>query len=309
MENFEEMQIQNFDLNLFKVLIALFEERSVTRAAARLGRTQSAISNSLRRLREIMKDPLFVRAPDGLMLTPKAKKLEERVRTIIHLTEDALTDSEAFDPATANGRFRIGAPDRLGLPVILPLFQSLRALTPNTALHLITTDRETALSHLDADELDLVFGWIDHLPARFNVLLMFRERFACLCRKGHPILQPAHAPDLGVILSFPQLVVSVAADNKAAFDFVLAGMGKERDIAVLVPHFLMVPSLLGDSDLIGIYTHRVAERLARDFDLVARPISAEIEPLDQYMIWHQRYEADKRHSWFREQMTLACRQV
>ena len=185
----------------------------------------------------------------------------------------------------------------------------MRALTPNTALHLITTDRETALSHLDADELDLVFGWIDHLPARFNVLLMFRERFACLCRKGHPILQPAHAPDLGVILSFPQLVVSVAADNKAAFDFVLAGMGKERDIAVLVPHFLMVPSLLGDSDLIGIYTHRVAERLARDFDLVARPISAEIEPLDQYMIWHQRYEADKRHSWFREQMTLACRQV
>ncbi len=309
MENFKVMQIQNFDLNLFKVLIALIEERSVTRAAARLGRTQSAISNSLRRLREIMKDPLFVRAPDGLTLTPKAKNLEERVRAIVHLSEDALTDSEAFDPVTANGRFRIGAPDRLGLPVILPLFQSLRVIAPNTALHLITTDRETALSHLDADELDLVFGWIDRPPARFNVSLMFRERFACLCRRGHPILKSRRAPHLGVILSFPHLVVSVARDNKAAFDFVLARMGKERDIAVLVPHFLMVPSLLQDGDLIGVYTQRIAERLAHDFDLVARPISARVEPLDQYMIWHRRHEADQRNSWFREQMALACRRV
>ena len=81
------MQSKNFDLNLFKVLVALFEERSVSRAAVRLGRTRSAVSNSLRRLREAMNDPLFVRAPGGLVLTPKARKLEERARAIVHMTD------------------------------------------------------------------------------------------------------------------------------------------------------------------------------------------------------------------------------
>lgn len=303
------MQTGNFDLNLFKVLVALYEERSVSRAAVRLGRTQSAVSNSLRKLREFMNDPLFIRSPDGLALTPKARKLEEHARAVIHLTEAALSGSEEFDPANASGEFRIGAPDRLGLPVILPLFQSLHALTPDTSLHLMTTDREKALSLLDTDQLDLVFGWIDDPPARFDSSLMFRERFACLCRKDHPILSSGGSLDLPVILSFPHLVVSVAADNKAAFDFVLARMGEERDTAILVPHFLMVPNLLKENHLIGVYTERIAGRLARDFDLIARPLSPEVEPLDQYMVWHRRYEADRRHRWFREQMMLACQET
>ena len=303
------MRNKNFDLNLFKVLVALYEERSVSRAAVKLGRTQSAISNSLRKLREFMNDPLFIRAPEGLILTPKARELEEHARTVIRTTEAALSDNEKFDPVNAGGKFRIGAPDRLGLPVILPLFQSLRALAPNTSLHLMTTDRERALSFLDTDELDLVFGWIADPPARFDTLLMFRERFACLCRKDHPILRSGESLDLPLVLSFPHLVVSVAADSKAAFDFVLARMGEQRDTAILVPHFLMVPNLLKENRLIGVYTQRIAERLARDFDLVARPLSPEVEPLDQYMVWHKRYEADRRHRWFREQMAIACGQT
>ena len=303
------MENRDFDLNLFKVLEALFEERSVGRAAARLGRTQSAISYSLRKLRENMEDPLFVRGSGGLVPTPRAMALEEQTRAIIRMTDTVLAGSEAFDPATARGRFRIGGPDRLGLPVILPFFRSVRALAPNTSLHLMTTDREMALSQLDADELDLVFGWIGSPPARFNVSLMFRESFACLCGKEHPILRSGEPLDLPAILSFPHLVVSVARDGRAPFDFVLAREGKERDVAVLVPHFLMVPSLLGDGQLIGVYTRRIAERLARDSDLVARPITAGVEPLDQYMIWHKRNDADPRNAWFRKQMELACRQV
>ncbi len=301
------MLSKNFDLNLFKVLVALYEERSVSRAAVRLSRTQSAISNSLRRLREVTNDPLFVRSPGGLALTPKARKLEEHARAVIRMTEAALSDSDEFDPASASGRFRIGAPDRLGLPVIQPLFQSLHALTPNTSLHLITADREKALSLLDTDDLDLVFGWIDDPPARFDALLMFRERFSCVCGKDHPILRTGGSLDLATILSYPHLVVSVAADRKAAFDFVLARMGEERDTAILVPHFLMVPNLLRDNRLIGVYTERIAERLARDFDLAARPLAPDVEPLDQYMVWHKRYQADRRHRWFREQMVIACR--
>ena len=302
------MQNESFDLNLIKVLVALIEARSVTRAAEKLGRTQSAVSNSLRKLRETMNDPLFVRTGGGLVLTPKATQMEKQARTIINLTETLLSDDAPFDPATAIGRFRIGAPDRLGLPVILPCFQFLGRACPMTELHLITTERDKALAHLDADDLDLVFGSIEHPPARFNVVRIFREKFVCLCKKGHPILQYDPPLDLPVLLSFPHVVVSVAADNKAAFDFVLARMDRERQTAVLVPHFLMVPSLLKERELIGVYTQGIAERLARDFDLVVYPIAATIEPLDQYMVWHKRYESDPRHCWFRQQMIFACQQ-
>lgn len=298
----------SFDLNLIKVLVALFEARSVTGAAEKLGRTQSAVSNSLRKLREIMDDPLFVRTGGGLVLTPKAREMELQVHTIIDLTETLLANKTPFDPATTIGRFRIGAPDRLGLPVILPYFQVLLRACPMTELHLITTERGKALSQLDADDLDLVFGWIENPPARFSVVRMFRESFVCLCKKGHPILRYGPPLDLPVLLSFPHVVVSVAADNKAAFDFIMARMGKERQTAVLVPHFLMVPSLLKEGELIGVYTQGIAERLAREFDLVAYPIAATIEPLDQYMVWHKRYESDPRHRWFRQQMIIACRQ-
>jgi len=301
------MKSRTFDMNLLKVLNVLFEERSVTRTGDRLGRTQSAVSNSLKNLRDAMNDPLLVRGPEGLVLTPRAQVLEAQVREIIRMTESCLADSAEFDPSTASGRFRIGAPDRLSLPVMLPLFATLRARAPDIAVDLITTDREQALALLDRDQLDLAVGWFGRPSAHFNASLLFQERFVCLCRDGHPILRIEPAVDLATILSFPHLVVSAAADRKAAFDIMLERFGQRRHAAISVSNFSMVPSLLRDSDLIGIYTARVADVLARDFGLATKGMPAEIGPLDHYMVWHNRYNADRKHGWFREQVAAACR--
>lgn len=300
------LQHLNFDMNLLKVLNALFEERSVTRAGRRLGRTQSAISNSLKRLREAMDDPLFIRAPEGLVLTPKARQLEEQVHAILRATDRCLAEEEAFDPLYATGRCRIGAPDRLSLPVMLPLLDVLGARAPNIAVDLISADREGALTLLDADQLDVAVGWFRAPPRRFRSARLFEEVFVCLCRAGHPIL--ARAPvDLATVLSYPHLVVSAAADRKAVFDLMLARAGRQRHAKVSVSNFSAVPGILRRSDMVGVFTERVAEVLVREFGLRALPLPMEIEPLDHFMVWHNRNHADPQQSWIRERIAEASR--
>ena len=115
-----------FDLNLLRVLDVLLEERNVTRTGERLGRTQSAVSNSLSRLRAAFGDPLLVRGPGGLVPTPKARALEPQVREALRAAGDCFDSPSTFDPESATGLFRIGAPDRLGLPVAVPLMKELR---------------------------------------------------------------------------------------------------------------------------------------------------------------------------------------
>ncbi len=300
------VKLQHFDLNLLKVLSVLYEERSVTRAADRLGRTQSAVSNSLRNLRDALDDPLFVRGADGLTPTPKARTLEEQVNHIIRSTDRFLTDDAAFDPAAASGRCRLGAPDRMSLPVVVPLLQSITAAAPGLNVDVITTDRDQALQMLDDDRIDLAIGWFDSPPGRFKAELLFHEVFVCLCRPEHPILSKKASAELADILAYPHLVVSAAGDHKAAFDTLLARRGLERDARRSVSGFSIVPNILRENDLIGVFTARVAQALARDFGLATLPVPMEIEPLDHFMVWHSRDDADQQHTWIRDQIKLAC---
>jgi LysR family transcriptional activator of mexEF-oprN operon len=295
-----------FDMNLMVVLNALFEERSVTRAGERLGRTQSAISNSLKKLREALDDPLFIRSSDGLVPTPRAMALENSVRDIVNIARTCLANSAVFDPSTAKARFRIGAPDRLSLPVLLPFMRKLRSLAPGVSVNLRTTDREQALDLLETDAIDLAVGWFDHPPPRLNSTLVFQENLVCVCRKDHPIAQSPRGAKLAEILAFPHLVVSSAGDGKAAFDSILQRIGEKRHAAISVTNFTMVPHILNDSNLIGIFTQRIADYIAKEFGLKTVPIPFEVEQLSHFLVWHKRFDTDPGHVWIRDQIAIAC---
>ncbi len=290
----------SFDMNLIKVLNALFEERSVTKAGERLGRTQSAISNSLKKMRDRMNDPLFVRGADGLVPTPKAKHLQDHVLSIIRLTDLFLSDNGGFDPSSEVGKIRIGAPDRLSLPIVRPLLKRLLSEAPELSIDLVTVDREKALTLLDDDQVDVAIGWIDPPPNRFTAHFLFRERLVCLCRKKHPLAVAGRAMTLSQILSFPHLVVTAAGDRKAAFDIMLEKFGLQRQTRISAFNFAMVPDLLKEGDLIGVYTRRIAEVLARDHNLAVIPLPVDIDAIDHHLVWHNRYHSDRRHQWLRE---------
>jgi DNA-binding transcriptional LysR family regulator len=173
------MPLRNFDFNLLKTLDALLEERNVTRAGARLGRSQPAVSNALHRLRGLLGDDLLVRGAGGLVLTPRAEALRQPLREAMTMVGDCLFQAAAFDPAHATGVCRISMPDRLTLAVIPPLLDRLRQQAPNLDLHVRTADRQQALDLIEADQIDLALGWFDDMPRHLSAEFLLDEY---LCR-------------------------------------------------------------------------------------------------------------------------------
>lgn len=298
----------NFDMNLLVVLGVLMEERSVTRTGIRLGRTQSAISNSLKKLRDALDDPLLVRGADGLVLTPKAIALQDQVRGILGMTQDCLSHSRSFDPSTATGTIRMSAPDRLSLPVILPLLQTLRAQAPGISIDVTQADRAHALNGLDDDRLDVAIGWFDAPPPRFNAAFLFTDYLTYVCREDHPVTRLKTPVSLEEILSLPQLAVSGSNNRKTAFDDILARRGIQRRAAVSVSNFSTVTSLLRDSDLVGVYAGRVAEFLAEGTGLSAFRLPTDFAKFEHYLVWHSRCDHDPRHQWLRDQIEASAGQ-
>ncbi|EJW09888.1 transcriptional regulatory protein [Rhodovulum sp. PH10] len=299
------MSFGDIDLKLLKVLHVVLSERSVTRASERLGRSQPAVSNALRRLRDLLGDELLVRGPNGLVLTPRAQALERPLGEAMALVEGCLFDGDRFDPADASGVFRISAPDRLSVPVVPSLLDRLQRFAPRLRLHAVTADRNYALELLDRDVVELAVGTFAKLPHHFNSETIVQEGFLCVVRKGHPLLKPQAHFDMAAVLSYPHVVVS-AAGRDSFFDDLLEGHGLSRNILARVTTFNAVPHLLMQGEAIGIFTKLASQALAASFGFVTRPVPMDVGRIATALAWHVRNEQDKKHIWLRQEVKAIC---
>lgn len=294
------------DLNLVPVFNTLMEERNVTRAGARLNRTQSAVSNALKRLRETFKDPLFVRSVGGLDPTPKALLLYDTTTRIAQLADLCVRLERDFDPATDSAHFTIGAPDRLSLPVILPFLKKTGAAAPNVRFDLRTADRGHAVDLILSRSLDLAIGSFDDLPADVSASPAFSEELVCLCGPDHVLASAPEPLALEVLLGHPHLVVTSGGVQGATFDRLLTEAGLQRSAGVTLSNFSLVPEMLAGSNMIGVFTKRVARTLAERAGLRIRRISPELPPIDHSLIWHHSNDEDGAHLWLRHQLRSIC---
>jgi DNA-binding transcriptional LysR family regulator len=301
------MNLGNVDFNLLKVLDALVAERNVTRASKRLGRSQPAVSNALQRLRQLLGDDLLVRGPKGFVLTPRADAIREPLRDAIALMESCFAEEPQFDPAKAAGVFRLSTPDRLSIALLPPLFGHVQRLAPNMALQVLTADRNQALDLLDADRTDLALGWFDHKPGHFHAEAMLDDKLFCVFRRDHPILKRGARFNIAAVLSFPHLVVSATGQRTAIFDDLLQRHGLRRHALVTVTNFTAVPQLLSRSDMIGVFTKLAADVFEKSSKLAKRPLPIDVGPIATNMVWHVRYDRDRKHAWLREQIKAVYR--
>jgi DNA-binding transcriptional LysR family regulator len=301
------MNLGSLDFNLLKVLDALVSERNVTRAGKRLGRSQPAVSNSLQRLRQLLGDDLLVRGPGGFVLTPRADAIRAPLREAIALIEGCLTEEPQFDPTKAAGVFRLSVPDRLSIALLPPLFARLQRLAPHMALQVQTADRQQALDLLDADRTDLALGAFDDKPHHLHSEMMMEDRLFCVFRRDHPILKRGVRFDIEAMLSFPHLVVSATGQRTAIFDDLLLRQGLRRHALMTVTNFTAVPQLLSRSDMIGVFTKLAADVFQKSFGLAKRPVPVSIGSITTNMIWHVRYDKDRKHNWLRQQIKAIYR--
>ena len=296
--------IRGVDLNLLIVLDALLDERSVTRAAERLGYTQSTISGMLARLRDLFGDPLFVRVQRGILPTPRAQSLAAPLKQLL-ADSRRLIAIEAFDPVTAEMTFAISANDYMQQALLVPFIEELRRDAPKLRL---TIKPPTAVGLADAlaqGSLDLAltipqFAMSD-LPSR----LLYREHYVAAIRQGHPLAR-GRSMSLDNYCEYDHVLVSPTGGSfEGPTDEVLAHIGRRRSVRYSVPSFLLVPELLQASDLIAIVPSRLVRSHETRLKLFKPPVA--VAPFDVIAVWHPRTNKDVAHRWLRTRMAEIAR--
>lgn len=293
--------LADFDLNLLRVLGAVLETRHVTRAARRLGLSQSAVSHALARLRAALGDELLVRGPDGLVPTERGAALLAPVQAILQAVEDALAGPAPFDPATAERTFRVAAADYAQFVLLPPLLARLAAEAPQVNVWVAPTPEPDVLSAaLASGELDLVIGVSTAAPSTGGLYTrtLFSDAFVCVVREGHPTVDDTLTLD--DYLALPHAFIAPRGRQGGAVDSALAKLGRARRIALAVPHFLVIPHAIAGSDLIVTLAARVAHAFAEPLGLRILPPPLPLPSFEIALTWHERRHRDPGHAWLRE---------
>ena len=297
MSNIHHINLAGIDLNLLVVFDALMREQHVTRAGERLGLSQPATSNALARLRSLMADDLFIRTAAGLRPTPRAIALAHQLRPALQQIQETLLEESIFDPRQSDRVFALGMSD-YGEFVLLPkLMVKMQNLAPKVSLQIRSGDRQKLLNLLDQGEIDLLCGVFPEQIPWHRQQPIFQENYVCICRQSHPII--GNVLSLEKYLSVSHLLVSVKEDRVGRVDTFLAKHHLKRQVVLSTPHFLTVPFILSQTDLIATLAQRIAFTYAAPQQLQIFPIPFDLEGFEVCIRWHQSTDRSLDCQWLR----------
>lgn len=296
-----KVNLRAVDLNLLVVLDALLDERSVTRAAMRLGMSQPAVSRALARLRALFSDALLVDGPGGYLLTARAEAMRPRLHdTLAGVSE--LLDGGSFDPMQATGAVRLLMLD-LEAAVLTPrLIARLATQAPAVDLEVVPPGPRP-LEALEAGDVDALVGLVEDAPAGIRKRRLYRDDFVTLMRAEHPAA--CRKLTLERFLELEHVVVSVTGTGRAWVDGALARLGMQRRVKVRVPGFFAAVEIAARSDLVMTLPSSLARTAAdmRRFVMAAPPL--ELGRVDMSLVWHARHHDAPRHVWLRNTIVAA----
>lgn len=291
--------IRKIDLNLLVVLDALLDERNVTRAAARLGYTQSTISGMLRRLRGLFGDPLFVRTQRGVLPTPRAQALAAPLKQVL-ADSRRLVAREAFDQARAEMTFAISSNDYMQHALLVPFVKVLRREASRIRLAIAPAIIEGLGDALARGQIDLAvtipeFAMSD-LPSR----LLYRERYVVAVRPQHPLARRG-AMTVESFCSYDHILVSPTGGSfDGPTDLALARLQRRRIVRYSVPSFLLMLELLLTDDLVALVPSRLLRGNNRRLSVLKPPL--DVPGFDVIAVWHPRVDKDVAHRWLRSRL-------
>lgn len=294
------MDLHGIDLNLLVAFDALMAERSVTRAGARIGRTQPAMSAALARLRALLEDELFIRSPAGLQPTRRALDLAEPLGRALADIQRTLNFVQAFEPSTSAASFTLGLSEHPTYVLLPMLVERLREVAPAISLRVRSfTARDDAVTMLDAGEVDLAIG-VPPTSSSGRILeqKLFEERFVCVVRCGHPAADEALT--LPAFLALSHLLVSPEDESYGRVDAALARLGRKRRLALTLPHMYVVPALVQRSDMIATLLEGVVRTSGLADKLIVRTPPLDLDPVPFVLSWHRRNDAHPAQRWLRD---------
>jgi LysR family transcriptional activator of mexEF-oprN operon len=294
----DHANLSRLDLNLLIAFDALLAEGSVTRAAERVGIGQPSMSHALGRLRRLLKDELFIRAPDGVRPTPRAQALAAPIRVALSAIQEMLLQGQGFAPAEAERTFLLGMPDSVEVALLPRLLAHLETEAPKVRVRIRAIDRFEVLEQLDRDRLHLaVSGLLTEGAVHHKRRRLYGTNYLCLYDPARlPLAPPLTLEDY---VAVPHVLGSPRGDAHGVVDDALAPLGLRRTIAVTTPHFAAVPFILKGARLLSTVPQRPARIFAERFGLVTSPVPVDLPNFDVSMLWHASYDHDPAHRWLR----------
>lgn len=286
------------DANLLVALDAILQEVNVTRAAARVGVTQSAMSQTLARLRDHFDDPILVRVGREMQPTPFAMRIRGRLHEAINALEAVLRDRPQFDPKYSTRRFVIASVDYLALLLFSPLHQALRAEGESLELALHALQPGTMTPELAAGHIDLYLGVSGDTERGLRRERLYGERLQVVARSDHPRLSSLDT--LRGLSQCQHLLVSPRREAGSVLSRAMKDAGLERRVAVEVPYFALVPDLLRGSDLVAVIPARLAQAFAQQHGLWTAELEVALPEIEICMAWHPTFENEPGLRWLRE---------
>jgi DNA-binding transcriptional LysR family regulator len=290
------MDIRAVDLNLLKAFDALTNERAVTRAAGRIGLSQPAMSHALSRLRDLFADDLFVRTPTGMEPTARAREIAPLVAAAIEHIEAALNLGIGFDPAKSAGIFTAGMAEYAEVALVGRLAAGFADQAARATLRLTPLTGADAAEQLDRGAIDVAVAHLNTLPAHIESMLLLRDPFVVVARRGHPIA--GQQLSLEAYAALNHILVSPRGDTNGALDRILVDFGLRRRIALLVATYLALPVALAASDLVATVPSRTARQIAATAEIEIMPLPIDFS-MTVSMAWHRRAASEPAQAWFR----------
>lgn len=285
------------DLNLLRVFLAIWDLRSLTAAGDRLGLTQPAVSHALRRLRNLFEDPLFVRRPTGMVPTEAAFRLYPPLAQALSIINDAVQQHAKFDPATARREFRISMSDMSEFFFLPPLIALLDRDARGIRIEAANIPVESVSAAMRAGEIDLALGYVPGLDAGCVSQTLFVDEHVCMVRASHPLRKSK--PSREDLAALRYAYASTNATGHRMVEQWLDELNFKRDVVLRLPHFVVAPEIVMNTDLAVIFPRSIARRFNRGKAFRIVPLPFALPPIEIQVHSHTQFAADPGIAWLR----------
>lgn len=301
------MSMRNIDLNLLVFLDVLLKERNVTRAAESLGISQPAMSNGLRRLRDLFGDPLLVRTSDGMKPTERAELLQPLVRDVLASVEQAVEPKQKFNEKKANRVFRISVSDYTESTLLPHLLRRLSSEAPHVILDVLTPS-DISYQNVEQGTVDLVINRFDVLPQSFHQMTIWRDTFSCLFSHSNPIAENFNLKNYldseHVWVNKTGMGAGVGMEPGSSktlgwVDEALTQIGVKRRIRVFTRHYQAAMRLAELPDLIVTIPTKAARLLQDNPSVIIKDPPFYIPEIELKMAWSPLVQHNPAHQWLR----------
>ena len=302
----DQTLFDKIDLHLIRVLHTVLTERSVSKAAIRLGMYQPAVSASLKKLRELAGDPLLVRSGAGMVPTDAGLRMLQPSASILRAAESMFSDARGFEPSSARQTFRIAASDFLD-PLFLPqLVAQIKQQAPHCVIEILPLSAESDYrARLAQGDMDVVIGnWLKP-PDDLHLGRLFGDEVVCLVAREHPAVRRSSQGgwDAASWLAAEHIAPTPTHPGaRGVIDEHLDSLGLQRNITARCPHFGLIPSMVASTLLVLTTGRQYCERYVDKLPVKILPCPVPFPRLLYYQLWHERTHTSSAGRWLRERV-------